>query len=164
MLQYVREFALKAHGAQTYGSKPYVVHLDAVAQIVEPFGETAQVIAYLHDVLEDTSVGVEQIKKEFGDLVAQCVELLTDAPGVNRKERKAKIYARMALISGPTEITLVVKTADRLANVQSCVREHNRSLLAMYKSEHQVFRNSVYRQGLCDAIWSELDRLLSITP
>lgn len=41
MIQKAREFAVKAHGGQMYGSAPYAVHLDAVAEILSGYGELA---------------------------------------------------------------------------------------------------------------------------
>jgi len=69
-----RRFAIKAHGSQKYGAKPYSVHLDAVACIVESFGVQAQVIAFLHDVVEDTDTTVPEIAAVFGLFVAQCAD------------------------------------------------------------------------------------------
>jgi (p)ppGpp synthase/HD superfamily hydrolase len=80
-----RKFALKHHGEQKYGEHPYIVHLDAVANLVQQYGEAAVVIAYLHDVVEDTNVSIREIEKEFGALVADCVAVLTDEPGEDRK-------------------------------------------------------------------------------
>ena len=45
---------LEVHGDQRYGSRPYHAHLDALAELVKEHGEEAQVLAYLHDVVEDT--------------------------------------------------------------------------------------------------------------
>ncbi len=45
MTTYARNFAIKAHGEQLYGECPYVVHLDAVAALLEPYGEEAQSIS-----------------------------------------------------------------------------------------------------------------------
>ena len=61
-----RIFAIAAHGGQKYGNYPYSVHLDAVAKIADEYGEKAAVIAYLHDVVEDTFVSINDIEKEFG--------------------------------------------------------------------------------------------------
>lgn len=99
-----RDFSIAAHGDQRYGVNPYSVHLDAVTEIVSPYGEDAQVIAYLHDVVEDTPVKIDVIREQFGDKIAACVSLLTDEPGVNRKERKARTNAKLQAVS--TEMNL----------------------------------------------------------
>ena len=159
-----RAFAVAAHAAQRYGEQPYAVHLDAVAALVVPYGEVAQLIAYLHDVVEDTEVGLELVAERFGQAVADGVALLTDEPGADRRERKGKTYAKLAAVSGPGELALLVKAADRLANVRACVAGGRADLLRTYRDEHPLFRVSAHRPGLCDAIWSELDALVSGTP
>lgn len=160
MIDEVRTFAVDAHGDQTYGAHPYSVHLDAVAELAAPYGELAQVVAYLHDVVEDTTVGLDEIETRFGKLVADCTAILTDEPGKNRKERKRKTYAKMARVSGDQELALIVKAADRLANIRACVADGNERLLNVYKSEHPTFRESVYRDGLCSSLWQEMDEIV----
>jgi guanosine-3',5'-bis(diphosphate) 3'-pyrophosphohydrolase len=155
-----RTFAIAAHGEQKYGDHPYVFHLDAVAAIAKPFGEDAMVVAYLHDTVEDTQATLSEIQLQFGSQVAACVSLLTDEPGANRKERKAKTYAKLALVQGPNELALIVKTADRLANVRASVADRKQSMWTLYQSEHAVFKKSAYRAGQCDVLWTELDGLL----
>lgn len=80
-----------------------------------PYGEEAVFVAYLHDTAEDTEATIAEIESRFGPKIAACVSLLTDEPGSNRKERKAKTYAKLAQVRGPHELALVVKTTDRLA-------------------------------------------------
>jgi (p)ppGpp synthase/HD superfamily hydrolase len=155
-----RTYALNMHGDQPYGKHPYSYHLDAVAATLASYGTQAQIVGYLHDVLEDTSARVEDVRARFGDHVAACVALLTDEPGTNRKERKAKTYAKLAQVNGPEELALVVKTADRLSNLRSCVADGNRGMWKVYRGEHPVFRASAFRPGLCDELWAELDGLL----
>lgn len=156
-----RAFAIKAHGVQKYGVHPYSVHLAAVAEIAQPFGAIAETIAYLHDVVEDTDVTVKEIENTFGKFVADCVAILTDEPGLNRQERKAKTYAKMAKVTGEAEIALVVKAADRLANMRASVADHNDRLQTIYKTEYPVFKRSVFRADRCDKIWAELDLIFS---
>jgi hypothetical protein len=154
-----RTFALAAHGDQEYGSHPYHVHLDAVAHLARPYGEQAQAIAYLHDVAEDTEVGIGAITEAFGAFIAECVAVLTDAPGSDRKERKRKTYERMAGVSGDLELALVVKAADRVANMRACVADGRHSLLAVYKGEHATFRGAAYRPDLCGDLWHEMEQI-----
>ncbi len=156
-----RAYAIALHGTQMYGPHPYSHHLDAVAAVLAPYGEEAQVIGYLHDVVEDTEATVADVQARFGERVAGCVALLTDAPGATRKERKSKTYAKLAEVTGPLELALLVKVADRLCNVRACVADGHRALWTVYQGEHAVFRASAFRAGLCDALWAELDALLA---
>ena len=159
IVQKARGFAIKKHGNQMYGSHPYVHHLDQVAQLVQGHGHgyPAQVIAYLHDVVEDTDTDLAEIEKEFGSLIARCVEVLTDEPGLSRAERKEKTYAKMAKISGEREIALPVKVADRLANTKSCVQDGKTDLLLMYRNEFDAFYRACYRENQCEDLWNELE-------
>jgi (p)ppGpp synthase/HD superfamily hydrolase len=159
LVSQAKEFALAAHGDQKYGSHPYEVHLDAVAELARPYGEQAEMIAYLHDVVEDTEVDIGAIAEVFGEFIAECVAILTDAPGSDRKERKQKTYARMAGVSGDLEIALVVKAADRVANMRACVADGSSSLLAVYKGEHATFRGAAFRPDLCADLWFEMDQI-----
>lgn len=155
-----RVFALSAHDKQMYGDKPYVFHLDQVVALLKDYGEDAQVIGYLHDAVEDTAVTVEQVSKLFGAFIARCVDLVSDGPGPDRKSRKAVTYARLAKVKGKAELALVVKAADRLANVRMCIKEQNQELLSVYRQEQPVFFRAAYRAGLCDEFWQELQQLL----
>ena len=160
MTKSARNFAIKAHGEQLYGKHPYVVHLDAVAALLAPYGHEAQVVGYLHDVVEDTPMTVADISEKFTPFISRCVDLLTDEPGETRKERKGKTYARLSKIEGDEQLALIVKTADRLANVSASIKDGNEKLLAMYISEHPLFQSSVYRLGLCEPLWIELNNLI----
>lgn len=156
-----REFAVVAHGDQKYGSRPYVAHLDEVAKIVSGLdrGETAAAIAYLHDVLEDTHVKPQEIEQHFGAFVRECVELLTDPDAESRKERKRILHDRLRGVTESHYLALLVKAADRLANIRTSARD-NPSLLGMYRQEHPAFREAAFRPGLCDPLWTEMERTL----
>ena len=153
-----RTFAVEAHGEQMYGRHRYSHHLDAVAELARPFGDDAEATAYLHDVKEDVAgMSLEALRERFGDEVTEAVDLLSDPPGANRKERKVKAYARLAVTDN--RLALIVKPCDRLANMRACVADGNDRLLDVYRSEHPTFRAAAYRPGLCDEIWTELDEL-----
>ena len=159
-LERARQLAAQAHAGQRYGPRPYTSHLDDVVAILAPYGDQAQILGYLHDIVEDTDVDLPTIRDQFGPVIADCVLLLTDAPGPGRRERKAKTNAKLARAAEPQHIALVVKAADRLANVSACVRDQRQDLLAMYRTEHDAFRRAVYRPGLCDEIWTALERTM----
>lgn len=156
-----RDFAIKCHGDQEYGNEPYVMHLDAVAEIVRPYGDIAGTVAYLHDVLEDTYTPRQELVDQFGAPVAELVQLITDEPILDRDERKMWANRKLDSIDAKTHgIALIVKVADRLANVRACLKNKDVSKFIMYQNEHPAFKRAAFRQYLCDEIWSELGKLL----
>ena len=156
-----RDMAVHAHRDQKYGDKPYSVHLDDVATLCVSYGSTAMIVAYLHDTLEDTSLTANEIEYKFGKNVRELVQVLTDMPGKNRKEKKAATYARLGAIEtgSPLDVALIVKAADRLANVVACVRDKNVGLFEMYKKEQPAFETAVYRRGLTDDFMDDINEL-----
>jgi (p)ppGpp synthase/HD superfamily hydrolase len=161
MIAAARELAYRAHAGQLYGARPYRDHLEEVAALLAPYGETAVTVGYLHDVLEDTAVTAAELEHLFGAFVTRCVRLLTDPPGASRPERKRKLYSQLANVppGTPQELALIVKAADRLANVRAS-RRTDPAKLAMYRSEHPAFRAAAQRPSLAPALWEELDGLL----
>ncbi len=168
----VRRWAESLHGTQKYGVHAYVYHLDAVSSLLVPYGETAVIVGYLHDVLEDTDVSYETLAQAFGERVAHLVKLVSDEPGRNRRERKAATNAKLVAVTATDSLSLVVKAADRLANIRQCVLElkglpgqsPSDSKISMYRREQTEFRYAVWRAGLCDPLWEEIDSIMDQTP
>ena len=164
-----RDFAIESHGGQRYGDQPYSVHLAAVCGIVRALvgGERVlEEVAWLHDVLEDTSITASELRRRFGDVVTAAVVLVSDPPGPDRRTRKQALHRQLAAVDGREpagRAALIVKAADRLANARASSAS-SPQLLAMYRAEHPEFRRAVYRAGLCDRVWSELDGILAAPP
>ncbi len=160
-----RDFAVKAHGDQEYGEGvPYVVHLDAVAALVFPYGRELQAVAYLHDVLEDTGTTSRELVAAFGMDVAGAVVGCSDPPGGNRAQRKREANLLLGSLLESSR-ALIVKPADRLANVRACAGDHPHprpDLLEMYRAEYPEFRAAAWRPGLCPGFWEELAELLEV--
>lgn len=156
MIFTARMFAKKAHGKQKYGDKPYIYHLDKVANLLKEYGPIVGAVAYLHDVLEDTHISKNHLMIQFGAWVANNVAILSDEYGKNRKKRKESVNSKLSRIKvgGGLEIALIVKAADRLANLEEGGK------IDMYRKEHEAFYNAVYRPGLCDEIWEKINTLL----
>ena len=156
----VRRFAMRGHGDQMYGFRPYVYHLDQVDDLVKPYGLEARIVAYLHDLLEDSEIRPRQIYLEFGQFVLECCELLKDPDGDTRVERKRLLHERLSKVGPSHHLALVVKVGDRLANVRACVADSRNDKLEMYRLEHAEFRAAVYRPGLCDPLWRQLNAIM----
>lgn len=138
------EFAAKAHGAQQrkYSEEPYIEHPKRVAEIVRTVQHSSEMIcaAYLHDVVEDTPVSLQEIEENFGKEVAALVDELTDEfvkekyPHLNRKRRKEREVARQAKISPKAK---TVKLADVIDNTPDIVR-HDRNFARRYVPEMEA--------------------------
>jgi (p)ppGpp synthase/HD superfamily hydrolase len=151
-----KAFAEDAHKDQMYGNIKYIYHLMEVRNRVCNYGETCEILAYLHDIVEDTNISLEEIQKEFGEKVAECVYVITDPKGKNRKERKSKSNIKLSFTT--IKEVLIVKPADRLSNTINSLY-NNEGLFEMYKKEYPAFRAAVHREGLCDDLWEHLDRV-----
>jgi len=152
-----RKFAFIAHAGQEYGDVSYTYHLDNVYRLVLRYSENAQVLAWLHDTLENTKKTYSDILYEFGPEMARMVELITDEKGKNRYIRK--LNTNLKLASCPKEYydVLIVKAADRLSNMQESLMRCNTNLMKMYYNEYDSFKIAVYRPNLCDDLWRSLD-------
>lgn len=122
-------FATEAHGEQQrkFTGEPYIEHPKRVAETVKTVPHTPEMIcaAYLHDVVEDTSVEIEEIRERFGEKVAKLVEELTDEymkanyPHLNRRARKQNEVERQANISPEAK---TIKLADVIDNTSDIVK------------------------------------------
>ena len=149
-----RAIALRHHGDQRYGDKPYSYHLEQVAAVLTRFGlGTPELLAaaWLHDVLEDTAASAADLAAAgIPAHVIALVEAVTDEPGATRDARKAKTYPKTAAIRD----AVAIKLADRIANVEAGGK------VEKYAREHPAFRAGLHNpaHGL-DALWRHLDVL-----
>lgn len=154
------------HREQKYGDLPYMAHVYEVVDLVREHGDTALAVAYLHDVVEDTECKIETIQNLFGDYIAACVQILSDPARDTRKERKEAANEKMRNIpkNTPLELALIIKAADRLANISACVRDSKLSLLSMYREEQSAFAEAAHRPGLNDGLFDKINQLLKENP
>src|SRR5262249_25042823 len=76
----------------------------------------------LHDIVEDTSVTVDQVRKEFGDEVARCVDGVTKLGKLDffsAEDRQAESFRKMLLAMVNDIRVIIVKLADRLHNMRT---------------------------------------------
>ena len=154
----IREYAIKKHGDQRYGNRPYSYHLDMVYEesLSHGLAPIVSAASLVHDDMEDNASTHAELAILFGKELADLVECVTDEPGKNRKERKAKTYPKIR--SNPFAVAL--KLCDRIANVRSCIEDDALALLSMYKKEHAVFEEWLKVEGEFPSLWEELDRLM----
>ncbi|NJR15856.1 MAG: bifunctional (p)ppGpp synthetase/guanosine-3',5'-bis(diphosphate) 3'-pyrophosphohydrolase [Calothrix sp. CSU_2_0] len=118
-------FAYELHQGQYRKSgEPYICHPVAVAGLLRDLGGSAAMIAagFLHDVVEDTEVTIEEIEQRFGAEVRCLVEGVTKLSKINFKsktESQAENFRRMFLSMAQDIRVIVVKLADRLHNMRT---------------------------------------------
>jgi guanosine-3',5'-bis(diphosphate) 3'-pyrophosphohydrolase len=118
-------FASKYHERQTRDSgEPYMVHPVMVAHILADMrmDVVAMETGLLHDVVEDTSVTVDQVRKEFGEEVARCVDgvtKLTKLDVFSAEDRQAESFRKMLLAMVEDIRVILVKMADRIHNMRT---------------------------------------------
>jgi len=119
------EFARQAHGTQMRkDGTEYITHPLASAEIVAEIGldEDSLCAALLHDVIEDTDVSFDEIKKRFGKDVAEIVDGVTKLSRVQytSKEEEQMDNLRKMLIAMAQDIRVIlIKIADRLHNMRT---------------------------------------------
>ena len=121
-------FAYNKHGeinqVRKYTGDPYIVHPAAVVKLVESVPHTEEMLAaaWLHDTVEDTDTTIEEIQSEFGEEVAELVEMLTDVSKPedgNRKIRKAMDRHHLSEASPKAK---TIKLADLIDNSRSIIK------------------------------------------
>ncbi|HSU58993.1 MAG TPA: bifunctional (p)ppGpp synthetase/guanosine-3',5'-bis(diphosphate) 3'-pyrophosphohydrolase [Bryobacteraceae bacterium] len=118
-------FAAEHHKSQKRKSgEPYVTHPLAVAHILADMQMDLVCLqtGLLHDVVEDTSARIEQIRELFGEDVARCVDGVTKLSKIsfaNREDRQAESLRKMLLAMTSDIRVVIVKLADRLHNMRT---------------------------------------------
>lgn len=118
-------FAVSHHEGQFRKSgDPYVAHPLEVAHILcdMSMDQVCMITGLLHDTVEDTLATVEDVKKQFGEDVARCVDGVTKLAKVkfySREERQAESVRKMLLAMVSDLRVIIVKLADRLHNMRT---------------------------------------------
>ena len=119
------EFALQLHAGQRRDSgEPYMAHpLEVTLILAGMMMDQATLIAgILHDVVEDTPVKIEEIKKRFGDDVARIVDGVTKLSKIqfySREDRQSESVRKMLLAMVSDVRVIIVKMADRVHNCRT---------------------------------------------
>src|SRR6202142_3510123 len=125
LVRKAHEFSQKHHAGQMRASgKPCLVHPLEVGMVLAEMKMDPVAVAagLLHDSVEDTSVTIVDIRKEFGEQVAHIVEGVTKISRIDfatREEQQAENLRKMMLAMVDDIRVVLIKLADRLHNMRT---------------------------------------------
>jgi GTP pyrophosphokinase len=118
------EVASERHGGQVRKSGlPYIAHPLGVATIVADLGldATSIIAALVHDVVEDTSMTLDEVEAQFGPEVGKITDGLTKLDRIGfetREAAQAETIRKMVVAMARDIRVLLIKLADRLHNMR----------------------------------------------
>ncbi|HQU40372.1 MAG TPA: bifunctional (p)ppGpp synthetase/guanosine-3',5'-bis(diphosphate) 3'-pyrophosphohydrolase, partial [Chitinophagales bacterium] len=158
------EMALEAHkDMRRKSGEPYIIHPLQVAQIVVKemgLNATAAICAILHDVVEDTELTLDDIKREFGGKVAKIIDGLTKVSGVFdlTSSIQAENFKKLLLTLADDVRVILIKIADRLHNMRTMDSMPRKKQLKIASETLFLYAPLAHRLGFY-AIKSELEDL-----
>jgi GTP pyrophosphokinase len=162
------EFSDKAHAGQLRETgDPFIEHCLEVAFILaeQHMDSTTIAAGLLHDVVEDTNVTIDEIRKEFGDEIAHMVNGLTKLSGLSYKSTTDKQveYFRKMLLSMSEDIrVIIIKLADRLHNMRTLAPLDPEKKTAIATETREIYAPLAHRLGMAK-IKCELEDLAFAT-
>jgi len=164
-------FSQDAHRNQKrYSGQPYLSHPLEVADILADLNmDVITIVAgLLHDVVEDTHVGLDEIKTQFGEEVAMLVNGVTKLSKISfktKEERQAENFRKMFLAIAEDIRVILIKLADRLNNMRTLKFMPAPKRLIKAKETLDIYVPIANRLGLYRVKWELEDySLLNLAP
>jgi GTP pyrophosphokinase len=157
-------YAVEHHGDQKRRSgEPYIIHPLNVAYILAGVGldEATICAALLHDVVEDTDATDTDLRREFGDEIADMVAGVTKLEAMQFttvEEQQVEDYRKMFLAMGKDIRVIILKIADRLHNMRTLKYLKRDRQIANAKETMEIYAPLANRLGLYSMKW-ELEDL-----
>ena len=156
-------FADKAHhGQMRLSGDPYISHPIAVARNLAglKLDMTTVAAGLLHDVLEDTAVTCEEIKREFGDIMLSLVEGVSKIGALPRSpvdaslaEKQAASIRKMLVATVRDVRVLIIKLADRLHNMRTIEFLPPEKIERISRETMEIYAPLAHRLGIARWKW-----------
>lgn len=125
LVEYALAFATAAHaGQKRLSGEDYIMHPIAVAKTLLELGMDSPTVvsALLHDVIEDTAVTEEELRKKFGNHITDLVNGVTKLSKIkfnSQEEEQAENIRKLILAMFTDMRVLLIKLSDRLHNMKT---------------------------------------------
>ncbi|MBE6820102.1 MAG: bifunctional (p)ppGpp synthetase/guanosine-3',5'-bis(diphosphate) 3'-pyrophosphohydrolase [Ruminococcaceae bacterium] len=163
-IQKAYEIANSAHeGQKRLSGEPYIMHPLSVAIILVSLGmdQASVIAALLHDTVEDTTLTYDQVKKEFGETIADLVEGVTKigkVPLQTKEEQQAENIRKMLIAMSRDVRVIIIKLADRLHNMRTLMFKPEQRRREIARETSEIYAPIAHRLGI-RAIKEELEDL-----
>ncbi len=158
------KIAHDAHEGQVrLSGEPYIMHPLSVAIILASLGmdQASIIAAILHDTVEDTSMTYDEVKKEFGETIADLVDGVTKigkVPLQTKEEQQAENIRKMLIAMSRDIRVIIIKLADRLHNMRTLMFKPEQRRREIARETSEIYAPIAHRLGI-RAIKEELEDL-----
>ena len=148
------ELAAKVHeGQKRLSGEPYIMHPLSVALILARLGmdDASIIAAMLHDTVEDTDLTNDEIKKKFGDTVAELVDGVTKigrVPLQTKEEQQAENIRKMLIAMSRDIRVIIIKLADRLHNMRTLMYKPEQRRRDIALETIEIYAPIAHRLGI----------------
>lgn len=164
LLEKACAYAFHAHDGQTRKSgEPYITHPIAVTTELARWRMDIQTLCagLMHDVLEDTHVGKEDMASVFGDTITEMVDGLSKLENLkydSKVEHQAESFRKLILAMTKDVRIIIVKLSDRLHNMRTLGAKNADSRRRIATETLEVYAPIANRLGL-NHVYRELQDL-----
>ena len=153
------EFARTHHADQMRRSgEEFILHPLGVAHILADMqmDETTLAAALLHDVVEDTEISLDEVKRRFGPAVAEIIDGVTKLDRItfaNREEAQAENFRKMFVAMARDIRVVIIKLADRLDNMKTIGHLSEDKQREKARETLEIYAPLAHRLGISQLKW-----------